>query len=388
MHYSSSSADAGATMRTARIATLDFLLSARRRDQGESASHAAAGRTVLGVALFRKPQVCGGAGTGVATGGQPKTSATTDADHGHRGLVPEAEPQPSGSGPRDLSILASRRHHQPAQPGLEHRYYLYSNALRFLVSGSHHRLVQPLRIELGSVQHDGGRLLPVHAGDGIARGPVRDLQLRPGLAVYFQPVPSTAQGPRHLDQHGWTRAGIGQCFHREAVAVGEVRIDLPRRVRLRHRTLVSPIPLLRPLQFSTPSPGAELLHPGRHLSEPPLEDNNKVSRCAAVFAFSAHGLAQELHQSNADNSKALRLPQRAYQPPIASEPVRRFGRGHAPGATPMRSLSLAEISGLCDLGFQPAADHPKIAPIFVQRLGSTSYPHEVAALSTLQLEAL
>src|SRR5262245_31309648 len=124
MHYSPSPVDAGATMRTARTATLDFLLSAGRRDQGEPASDAAAGRTVLGVALLRKPQVCRPAGTGVATGDQSQTSATTNADHGHRSLVPEAEPQSSGAWTRNLSVPASRRHHQPAQPSLEHRYYL------------------------------------------------------------------------------------------------------------------------------------------------------------------------------------------------------------------------------------------------------------------------
>ena len=78
-----------------------------------------------------------------------------------------------------------------------------------------------------------------------------------------------------------------------------------------------------------------------------------MSRCAAVFAFNAHGLARELHQNNALKPKALQLSQRAYQQPIASEPVRRFGHGHAPGAAPMRSLSLAEIAELCDPGFNP-----------------------------------
>jgi hypothetical protein len=53
------------------------------------------------------------------------------------------------------------------------------------------------------------------------------------------------------------------------------------------------------------------------------------------------------------SQKALQSSQRAYQQPIASEPVRRFGHGHAPGATPMRSLSLAEIAELCDPGFNP-----------------------------------
>ena len=44
-----------------------------------------------------------------------------------------------------------------------------------------------------------------------------------------------------------------------------------------------------------------------------------MSRCAAVFAFTAHGLARELHQNNAFKQKALQLSQRAYQQPIASE---------------------------------------------------------------------
>jgi hypothetical protein len=78
-----------------------------------------------------------------------------------------------------------------------------------------------------------------------------------------------------------------------------------------------------------------------------------VSRCAAVFALTAHGLARELHQNNALKPKALQSSQRAYQQPIALQPIRRFGHGHAPGATPMRSLSLAEIAELCDPGFNP-----------------------------------
>jgi hypothetical protein len=46
--------------------------------------------------------------------------------------------------------------------------------------------------------------------------------------------------------------------------------------------------------------------------------------------------------------KALQFSRRAYQQPIASEPVRHFGRGHAPGATPMRSPSVAGIDEVCD----------------------------------------
>ena len=44
-----------------------------------------------------------------------------------------------------------------------------------------------------------------------------------------------------------------------------------------------------------------------------------MSRCAAVFALTAHGLARELHQNKALKPKALQSSQRAYQQPIASE---------------------------------------------------------------------
>jgi hypothetical protein len=33
-----------------------------------------------------------------------------------------------------------------------------------------------------------------------------------------------------------------------------------------------------------------------------------VSRCAAAFAFTAHGLARELHQNNARNQKPSSIP--------------------------------------------------------------------------------
>src|SRR5437763_15797552 len=139
-------------MRFARFTTLDFLSSACRREQGEPAPDAATGRTIPGIALVRKPEVRCGAGTGVATIDQPKTCATTDATDGHRSLVPEAEPESSGSRTRDLSVSAPRCRRQSTQPGLEHRYYLHSHALGLSVSGGYPGLVQPLRAELEFVQ--------------------------------------------------------------------------------------------------------------------------------------------------------------------------------------------------------------------------------------------
>src|SRR5438067_7605246 len=350
-------------MRATRFAALHFLPSACRREQGESAPDAATGSTLFGVALLRQPQVCRGAGTGVATAHQPKTRATADAADGHRSLVPEAEPESPGSRARDLSVSTPRCRRQSAQPGLEHRYYLPSAGLS--VSGGHYGLVQSLRVELGSVQHLRGGFLSFHIGGRIARRQLRDLQLRPRLAVYLQPVSAAAQGPLYPNQHGWAWASSGQCVYRAAVALDKIRTDLPRRLRFWRRTLVGVALLFRPLQFPPPASGTGLLHASRTVSEPATQEQNKVSRCAAVFAFTAHGLARELHQNNAFKQKALQLSQRAYQQPIASEPVRRFGRGHAPGATPMRSPSLADGAAVCDPGFAPrrsSLDRTKFCP--------------------------
>jgi len=152
---------------------------------------------------------------------------------------------------------------------------------------------------------------------------------------------------------------------RAVVALGKVRTDLPWGLRFRRRTLVGIALLFRPLQFSPPASGIELPHPGRSLSKPSTEKQNKVSRRASVFAFTAHGLARELHQNNARKRKALQYSQRAFHQPIASEPARRFGPGHAPGATPMRSPSLAESAAVGDPGSQPrqsSLERPKTCP--------------------------
>jgi hypothetical protein len=42
-----------------------------------------------------------------------------------------------------------------------------------------------------------------------------------------------------------------------------------------------------------------LSYPGRPVLESATPQQNEVSRCPAVFAFTAHDLARELHQINA-----------------------------------------------------------------------------------------
>src|SRR5271157_6375941 len=182
-----SASDRAAAVRTARRAALDLLLPAAAGDRGEPAAAPAAGRTVFGMPVLRQPP------DGRHAGGQPQTDAAAHAHRRHRSPLPQTEPEPSGAGPRDLSVSAARCFRQAAQPRLEYRYYLHSDAWRLPLFGGGHGLVQPLRAQLGTVQHDGNRLLPGGAGSGVPLRPARDLELRSGLAVHLGGVSGAAE---------------------------------------------------------------------------------------------------------------------------------------------------------------------------------------------------
>src|ERR1035438_4741425 len=263
-----SASDRAAAVRTARRAALDLLLPTAAGDRGEPAAAPAAGRTVFGMPVLRQPP------HGRHAGGQPQTDAAADAHRRHRGPLPQTELEPSGAGPRDLSIPATRRLDRPAQPRLEHRYYLHSDAWRLPLPGCRDGLVQPLCTQLGTVQHDGNRLLPGGAGSGVPLRPTGDLELRSGFAVHLGGVSGAAEEAQHLDQYGWARARSGQRFHRAPVAQPEVRTHLPRRLRQWDRPAASAGSLLSFLQSSASAPGAWLPHAGR--SVPALVHEEKV----------------------------------------------------------------------------------------------------------------
>src|SRR5512135_1450292 len=143
-----------AAMRTAGGAALDLLLPATAGERGEPAPAPKTGRTVPPTAVFRQPS------DGGHVGSQPQTHPATDAHSGHRSPLPEAELEPTGAGSRDLSVPAAGRLDRAAQPSLEHRYYLCSDAGWLPLLGRRHGLVQPVRAQLGTFQHDGNRLLP------------------------------------------------------------------------------------------------------------------------------------------------------------------------------------------------------------------------------------
>src|SRR6266702_3390698 len=249
-------------MRTARVAALDLLLPAAAGERGEPAPAAAAGRTLPGVSVFRESPYGGHAG------GEPQTHPASDADSGNRSSLSETELEPPGVRPRGLSVPVAGRLDRAAQPGLEHRYYLYSDEGRLPLFGRRHGLFQPFCAQLGTFQHDGDRLLPDRARGRFPLRPTRDLELRSGFAVYLGGFSGAAERAWHLDQHGWTRPRPGQRFHRAPMAQLEVRAHLSRRLRQwggAHGGAGSLLPIL---QSSAPAPGARLPHAGRSVPAP------------------------------------------------------------------------------------------------------------------------
>src|SRR6202167_5880887 len=207
-------------VRTAGSGALDLLLPAAAGERGDPTTAPPTRPTVSEASVFRKPK------NGRRAGGEPQAHPTADAHPGHRSPLSETEPEPSSAGSSDLPIPAARRDDRAAQPRLEHRYYLPSDAWRLPLSGRGDGLVQPLRAQLGTLQYDGNRFLPGGAGGRVSIRAARNLELRPRLAVHCGRLFGSAQKPRHRDQHGWPRARARQRFHRTAVALAPVRADL------------------------------------------------------------------------------------------------------------------------------------------------------------------
>src|SRR5579864_4645127 len=246
-----------AAVRTAGSAALDLLLPAASGERREPATAPPTRSAVSAASVFRKPQ------NGRRVGGEPQAHPTADAHSGHRSSLSQTKPEPSSARSRSVPIPAARRGDRAAQPGLEHRYYLPSDAWRLSLSGRGDGLVQPLRAQLGTFQYDGNRFLPGGAGGRVSFRPTRNLELRSGLAVHLGGLFGSAEKSRYRDQHGRPRACAGQCFHRTAVALAQVRVDLSRRLRQRPGTVPGLGKLFPFLQSRAPAPGARLSDAGR-----------------------------------------------------------------------------------------------------------------------------
>src|SRR5215472_355846 len=173
-----SALDHPTAVRTAGSAALDLLLPAAAGKRGESASDAAARRMVSEVPLFRQPS------HGGQVGSEPQTRPATNGYSWNRSSLCETQFEPPGARSRDLPVPAARGIDRAAQPGLEYRYYVCSDAWRVFLPGGRHGLVQPLRAQLGALQYHGERLLSDGLASRVALRATRDLELRPGFPIH------------------------------------------------------------------------------------------------------------------------------------------------------------------------------------------------------------
>src|SRR5207245_7901784 len=104
-------------------------LPATTGQRGEPMSATQTRRAVHGIPVLRQPA------HGGHVGGQSQANPAAHADSGNRSSLSETEFEPPGTGPRDLSVLAARRLDRTAEPGLEHRYYVHSDAGRLPLPG-------------------------------------------------------------------------------------------------------------------------------------------------------------------------------------------------------------------------------------------------------------
>src|SRR5262245_28757615 len=125
----SSVAEYPAAVRTARVVALDLLLSAPAGERPEPAPAAGAGRVVPKDSVLWQPQDGRGAGR------ESQTHPAADAHSGHRSVISQTELESPGAGPRSLPVPAARCGDRKAQPGLEHRYHLRSDARRVSLPG-------------------------------------------------------------------------------------------------------------------------------------------------------------------------------------------------------------------------------------------------------------
>src|SRR3954452_19259776 len=251
-----SAAHRATAVRTAGSAALDLLLSTAAGERGEPAPDVPTRPVVHEAPVFRQPE------NGRRTGNQSQTCATTDADSGHRSALSQTQLEPSGTGSRSVPVPAARCRHRKSKSRLEHRYYVHSDAGRLSLPGRGDGLVQPLRAELGTVQHDGDRLLPSRASRRVSLRPTRNLELRSGLAIYLPRFSGSAEEAWDLHQYGWPRSRTRQRFHRTSVALAQIRTDLPRRLRHRPGLVPGVGNVLSLLQLPTAPSGAGLSDAG------------------------------------------------------------------------------------------------------------------------------
>src|SRR5215475_4917998 len=296
------------SVRAVGIIPLEFVLRAYRGKSGESAADAIDRRAIYTTTVFRfaeDDRLAPQSGTSC----ESQAGRTANASNGTPGNLPEAPAFSARNGSSNLSLPASGGKSGAAQPSLEHRHHLYPFGARIRLFGCGYRLVQPLRVVLGTINHTGHRLLHFGFGMGIGKQcQARDLQYRPGRSVHQHRVHPTPRQSFHSDQHGWERSRFGQCLCRTTLAHCQVRGGISERLP-EHRNGIAPTQgIFRVLQPRAVASVARVFDPRSHISTVRQTESRALvaqqCRSSESMSFLRH---REPHQPNAYLSERARL---------------------------------------------------------------------------------
>src|SRR5512132_74457 len=259
-------------MRAGRLGAIELLLRADLRERTESVAASPARRALHTLPVLRQPAYAGGVEARCRVWHQPQTHSTVNGRSRASGNSSEAASEPSGARPRDPSVSAARCRNPFGKPRLEQRYYVCSAARWLRLPGCCHRLVQPLRPELGGLEHRRCVAVPRGSrrrfGDECTAG---NLQHRSRLAVHQSAVSGAAEGPPDPNQYGRPRPCARQCFHRTSLAHGQVRVHLPARARVARRSAPRTPAFFLRIQFPAAPSSAPISHARRSLLRNPEE---------------------------------------------------------------------------------------------------------------------
>jgi len=157
-----------AAVPTAGIGLRQLLLSGGAGVSGESGLLALAGRGIHSASVLRGAQNDLPIAAGGPSGGT-QAGASFAADDGVDGGVSEAPFELPSAGSPAFSLPAQGPGDRAAQSGLEHRHHLHPAAGRIRLPGGGPRLVQPLRVGLGTVDQLGNGFLCGRFGAGADR---------------------------------------------------------------------------------------------------------------------------------------------------------------------------------------------------------------------------
>src|SRR5215467_12747574 len=234
-----------------------LVLSTARRERTESGTDAGLGRTIHADTFLWCAENDEGAPRARLPHQSEKSPATTAAD-GTGSDLSETTAVGADAWSSDLSLPAASCRDHAAQSSVVQRYNLHPATRRLHLSGSGHRLVQPVRAQLGNIDEPGCRILLFGVGLGVAARSSRNLQHGPGISIHKRSLHQPPRSQQHPDQHGWSRPRIGQRFRRAAVEDSQIRRCLSERLHRSSRCRSESWAVLPVLQCSASASGVEL----------------------------------------------------------------------------------------------------------------------------------